>query len=90
MRIVGAEVLAQAHQLAVDAGQFGVVVVDETHVVGDGLELAHQVEPATPADALLGVGRVGDPLQFVDDEAGEHELPGDEPGLDDVERGARR
>ena len=82
---------ARRTSLASTASIVRVVVVDRcARAPAAVLEAPHEVEAAAPAHALLGVARVGDALQLLDDEARDEQLALQEAGLRDVERCGRR
>ena len=75
----------QGHQLGVDLGHLGDVVLDDLDRRA-GL-LLHPVEDLEAAPAPVAaerVGAVGDVLQLVEHEARDDQGPVDEPGLDDL------
>ena len=82
---VGAAVLTEAHELAVDVVEVVVVVVGDLDVVAHGHQLADHVEPPPSAAALLGVGRVGDALQLGEHEARDDQAAAEKAAFDDAD-----
>ena len=74
----------QTHELGVHSLDVRVVGAVDAHRPGAVLQTLDEVEAAAAADALLGVGGVGQPLEFLDDEARDEQFALDEARVDDL------
>lgn len=82
------EVEGAGDELLVDGGAFGGGVVDGDFDVGVGLKFGDDVEASSAACAFEGVVRIGDDLEFVEDEAWDDDEALEDLGVGDVEDAA--